>query len=495
MHDQEHLNWAQQEFAYLDLGHLARKKCACRVLSYLSRATGSKVTQFTRNNAELQQAYGLIGHEQILPVSFTQAAAQAAYKRMEPQSPWCIVPLDGSSLNLTDPEHQKGFGQVGGSPLTRGLIVQTALAVSNEGVPLGVLAQHYLARPDSKNKGKSKSQQKRSKDKETKYSLEIIQTVEASTEAAEKTGRLWFQMDRGYDCMLLLEHMAESPNRFTIRGEYDRALWVDEEDEASVENEESHKSVMQALAACPVVAELELSLKGSPTRTAREARLEVRYSELTLRLSDPTRRQTVRSATGKSRRVPIRWPRTLNCVWVQEVSAVPEGETPLRWLLWTNAELNSGEDALEVVTKYSYRWLVEEFHRLWKSGAMKVEETQVRALDHAERIARMSALVACRLLRLARLARDQEDSEASEEFSPAELTLLHLLDPRSPRQAPRPQRKGSLAWVIAVLADLGGYTGKSSGGPPGPLVLARGMKRLANALEGFEAAQRIRDQC
>lgn len=47
------------------------------------------------------------------------------------------------------------------------------------------------------------------------------------------------------------------------------------------------------------------------------------------------------------------------------------------------------------------------------------------------------------------------------------------------------QRKWKLGQVLPIgevvqwIAQVGGYTGKSSGGPPGALVLARGLKRLA----------------
>ena len=36
----------------------------------------------------------------------------------------------------------------------------------------------------------------------------------------------------------------------------------------------------------------------------------------------------------------------------------------------------------------------------------------------------------------------------------------------------------SLVDVVRWIAQEGGYTGKSSGGPPGAIVLSRGMERL-----------------
>jgi hypothetical protein len=62
---------------------------------------------------------------------------------------------------------------------------------------------------------------------------------------------------------------------------------------------------------------------------------------------------------------------------------------------------------------------------------------------------------------------------------------------RSKRIGPRsrwyhPGSNPPIDRVVDLLARIGGYVGKSSGGPPGPLVLARGLLKieyLALALE------------
>jgi len=486
--------WASEEFATLDLNHAARDACGRAVLAMLARGVGTRVTSFTETPAERQQAYGFIENESVDPKALTKAAADAALKRLDAESPWCIVPVDGSSLNLADTHGKKGFGRVGGHDSTRGLIVQTALALDNEGTPLGVLAQVYWSRALAKAPTGTKAARRKIDEKEVRHWLDVVSAAEAAGVDAGVDGRLWFQLDRGYDCSPMLEAMATSLNRFTIRSEYNRALWIDDAVEDDPEAEPTHKYVRDALDAAPVLKELLLEVQGGAGRTARTARLEVQVARVPVRLSDASRRRTVRGVDGKRRKLVDAWPRELTAVRVREIAAPEDGTPALMWTLWVNAEVADAAAAEAVVRAYAQRWRVEEFHKMWKSGAMQVEEIQVRSVENVERIARMAALVACRLLRVTHLARTRPDAEASSEFSRAELAVMKVMDPRSKRQKPRPERIGSMAWAVAVIADMGGYTGKSSGGPPGPLVLARGLERMVERAEGFAAAMRIRDQ-
>jgi len=80
-----------------------------------------------------------------------------------------------------------------------------------------------------------------------------------------------------------------------------------------------------------------------------------------------------------------------------------------------------------------------------------------------------------RIERLKYLARTQPDAKPSSEFSTVELAaLVPLSEPRL-----RKQPMLTLADVVHRIALIGGYTGaKSSGGPPGSVVIARGLLEL-----------------
>lgn len=487
--------WASEELSSLDLGHKARDACAVRVLANMARGVGSRVTDFTTTSAEQQQAYGFVENVAAKPGALTEAAAQAALRRVGQRQGYAIAAVDGTSLKLTDTSGKKQLGRVGTHDSTRGLIVQTAMALSDDGLPLGILDQQIWARSLKKAPKTEARRRRKLEDKESRYWLETVRSAEAAALEAGMQGRMWFQLDRGYDSSLMLDWMATSPNRATIRGEYNRALWIGDEEVPTDQAAAQHRYVKEAIEAAAVLSTMFLPVEAAPKRTGRLAQMELKVAEIDVRLHDKSQRNKVRGVDGKWRNVPVSWPRTLTVVCAREVATTPAGESPLQWMLWVNFPVDSAQTAQTVVRMYSYRWRIEIFHRLWKSGAMKVEQTQTRAIDNIQRIARMSALVACRLYRLTLLARHNPDDPASHELSPTELAVLTHMDPRSPRRTPRPQKKGTIAWAIAVIADIGGYTGKSSGGPPGPFVIARGYQRMRDHAAGFAAAWKIRDQC
>ena len=90
------------------------------------------------------------------------------------------------------------------------------------------------------------------------------------------------------------------------------------------------------------------------------------------------------------------------------------------------------------------------------------------------------------------LARTKPDLPADLEFSEIELHTLLLLKRRSKKKTETvPDSVPTIAQATLWLAELGGYTGKSSGGPPGTITISRGLAKLragADAIPAFLAA-------
>lgn len=95
---------------------------------------------------------------------------------------------------------------------------------------------------------------------------------------------------------------------------------------------------------------------------------------------------------------------------------------------------------------------------------------------HVERWATLLASVAMRLVRLSYLARHHSDAPATIELTAAEIEAAVLARNIKRRKNAAPP---TIAEVVLWIAQEGGYTGKSSGGPPGHLVIARGLHRIA----------------
>jgi hypothetical protein len=165
----------------------------------------------------------------------------------------------------------------------------------------------------------------------------------------------------------------------------------------------------------------------------------------------------------------------LTCVWAREVSEVPAGEKPLDWQLLTTARVRSATDACYILYTYSFRWRVEEFHRGWKSGGTQLQTSQLRSQDALLNLAVILASVAMRAMALRDESRANPQQPATVALSEVELDTLYVLwKKRKRRRKEMPTLQQAVEWI----ARLGGYTGKSSGGPPGVQVINRGLSRL-----------------
>ena len=136
---------------------------------------------------------------------------------------------------------------------------------------------------------------------------------------------------------------------------------------------------------------------------------------------------------------------------------------------------------------YTYRWKIEEFHKTWKTGGCNVEDTQLQSEHGLHVLSFVLATVAMRLQRLMWISRTAPGRPATEEFSDEEISAVFAL-----KNAKRGGRSVVTVGRITLwIAELGGYTGKSSGGPPGAITLGRG---LAQVLPVARAVRNIRNE-
>ncbi len=78
--------------------------------------------------------------------------------------------------------------------------------------------------------------------------------------------------------------------------------------------------------------------------------------------------------------------------------------------------------------------------------------------------------------RIKHLARTEPSLPASVEFEPHEIEATILLKRQQKERNKRlPRGMPTMEQITRWLADLGGYTGKSSGGPPGAITIRRGL--------------------
>lgn len=448
--------WAEQEFSHAQLGDARRTRRLVRIAARAAEHPGSLVTEvFAGQEAERAAAYDFIENPAVHPDAIAWAHHRATAQRCVGQ-PFVFVPVDGSSLSFPDPEGHKGLGFIGSHKAGgRGLKVMSAVAVSLDGVPLGVLSQAFWLRRD---KAKVPHSKRPVDQKETRYWLDVPAQAQRALQAEAPGVEPWFQYDREGDSWpVLLEALEQSPSRYTtVRANRDRCLVNDPEGQ---DDTQPGGKLRPALVETAVEATYELQVVGGPQRKARTANMTLRFREVTLQLRNQW--------TNRRFSAPF------FAVLAREEGTTPPGEKPLEWLLLTTYPVETVEDACLVLFGYAQRWRIEEFHAALKQRGCAVEDSELHDESNLRRWATILSAVAMRLVRLTYLGRHRPQQPASLELSEAERRAIILA-----RHLPISADQLTIGQAVLELAKLGGYTGKSSGGPPGFKVLARGLEEI-----------------
>ncbi len=421
----------------------------------LSAQPTASIPQACGTWARTKAAYRLLGSSSVTPEAIRAAHAQGTVERTQGCETVLVV-QDTTCKDFTSRTATTGLGPLPRTP-GMGLFLHSALAVTPEGVPQGLVWQTSWAR-DPEETGKS--QDRKRKPTEEKESVRWLVT-ERETLSQLPNKRVVTVADREADIFDLLRRERRAGAYLLIRAGQDRRV--------SSEANRLFATIEQA----PVAGERVVRLNRREDRPGRDAKLRLRYLPV-----------TVEPPTGRSDRKAL--PSVACVALLVEEEGAPDGETPVRWLLLTTLPVTTLEEAWECVRWYSLRWLVERYHYVLKSGC-RVEELQLKAKDRLETALALYAVVAWRLLWLTYLSRKEPEASCERVFEPDEWRVLLL----ATGQTPPPPQPPPLRDMVRALARLGGFLGRKHDGEPGVKVLWRGWQRLSDLVAGARLQKEI----
>ena len=446
------VSWAATELAGADLGDARLNRRLVRVAEQLGAQPGASIPVACGGWAETQAAYRLLAHDNVEWESVLAPHWDCSVERLRAHRVVLCL-QDTTELDFTSQPGISGLG-----PLSylrqHGLYVHPTLAVTPDGIPLGVLDAWLWAR-DRETFGEDK----RHWPIEAKESMRWLEGFERCAELAATLPdtRLVYVADRECD---IHEFMVRAGHwlgiDWLIRASHNRCL------------AEGDK-LWERLAKSPVLGEVMFTLPARPGRPSRPVVLTVQAQLVTLRPKG-----------GK--------PITVTALRARE-EAPPANVEPLDWRLLTNRPADTLGQAAELLQWYGSRWSIEVFFRILKTGC-RVEALQLSTLERLEPALALYLIIAWRIQYLTLLGRATPDLPCEAVLDPAEWQAVYVAIHRQPPPVTPPPLSVMLRWI----ARLGGYLGRKHDGPPGPKALWIGLQRARDLAWGMQLASELQSE-
>jgi Transposase DNA-binding/Transposase DDE domain len=214
----------------------------------------------------------------------------------------------------------------------------------------------------------------------------------------------------------------------------------------------------------------DVKLPETKKRKERTATLEVRYCLVSI--SPPSRLKKEGNFN-------------VYAVYATEIN-VPEGCEPVSWMLLTSELVTTQQEAEQILRWYTYRWRIEEYHKILKSGC-KAEAYRLGG-DSMSTMLGFLTVIAAQLLRMTYLHRNSPHSSAAIVLTKLQMDVLLT-------STPAKQKKNvelTVDWAIRAIARLGGYLEHRKNSPIGIQVLWRGWLRLETLCQGWLLHQNLK---
>lgn len=479
------LDWVETEFQGIQLGD---KRLDYRLKLCISQAAriGESTPDRARSKADLKATYRLVDNPKVSMDQILSQHNQSARERCAKHSRVYLV-QDTTDVDLTKPNQRvQGAGPLG-TDKRQGFFYHPLYAITDNGLPLGAVDQVIWTRDPKSLEVPAKertAERKRAcfEEKESCRWLEMMQSGEQLARSLPGTNFV-IVSDSESDIGELLCQASDLPDNcdFIIRqchphlissatdsatGQSIVAASVDEA--LSKAQWRSTRTVRIAGREAPALPDDKKRVRRQ-ARTSRETILRIRA--ITVTIAGPRR-------AGGGNLEPV----TINVVEALEENP-PEGEAPVRWVLFTTLPVQTVEEMESVLDGYCKRWSVELYFKTLKSG-LKIEDMKYETLERYLVAFSMLIPVAWRVEYLKGATRSDPDSSCEKYFTQGEWMAVIIFLTRRPVDPTKPP---SMKAFMTSIAQLGGYINKKSQGPPGSKTIWRGMSRFETIVEAYAA--------
>lgn len=330
-----------------------------------------------------------------------------------------------------------------------GIKVHTALAMSEEGTPYGILAQKQWIRK------RSEFRKWRLRGKRTIRQTENYRWVSTYQQVAKR-------IPAGKHVVVIADRGAAIYDVFAQPRKKNIDLLIRAKDRSVVSKQKKLYKTMQTVQTAGVV---RIKLQKTPARRQRIAIVGIHFARVTILSSDKKQQMKLWCVAAKEQHPPV-------------------DEQGISWVLLTTIPVNGFIDAKRIVSWYTKRWIIERFHYCLKSGC-RIEELQLQEEKRLERALAVYSIVAWKLLWITYMAREHPKEAYTRILSKEEWQVLCRVCAGKRKQ----MEKSTIQEAVRMLAKLGGFLGRHGDNQPGIKTLCIGIRRFTDIMNGWNLSK------
>ena len=442
--------WAARDCATADLGDARLTQRLISLVAKLAEHPQCSLPEALGEWSATKAAYRFFSNPRVTVEAIYDSHREATLDKMQNQSTILAV-QDTTIFNFTLHRQTEGLGPIGQAGLS-GFFLHSCLAVTTEGVPQGILAHRLWVRSPEAKDSHNTHKKRPLADKESARWIDMTKEVRATVPDSTRVIMVGDRESDIFDLFLL----AASNHDFLVRAAWDRRL------------HDSDEYLWQTVENAPILGRTTVKIPRADERPERAAILTLQTATVTLRIPPHRKKEKLQ-------------PPTLNALLVREESP-PDGEQPIEWMLLTTLPITTPEEAVQCLTWYTYRWRVERYHYILKSGC-QIEKLQLEAKDRLMRAMAVYSVIATRLLWLTYQARETPEAPCTVVLRESEWKALYAAKHKT---TSLPERPPNLQTAVLWIAKLGGFLGRKHDGNPGLKVLWKGLRRLEDLTTMWE---------
>jgi hypothetical protein len=446
--------WASTQFSTADLRNKRRTERLVYLAIQIATHPSGSLPEQTESWNDLRAAYNLFDRPEVTFQAIATPHWELTKKTNEER---LLIIEDTTEMDFGPSRQIAGLSPVG-SGSSRGFHLHSGLMVSAESDRVYGLAGQLIYHRQPVPEGETRTQRLQRDDRESQIWCKLVNQI-----GSPPPGVSWVHVvDRGADDFEFFFACQQTTTEWVARAKNVNRVIITPKGQ-----EQSLKSYLETL---PEAGQYTLDLRARPKQPARTAKLVVAFGALTMptpKLMSPFLKRV------KPSPIPM-W-----VVWVREVDP-PQGVEPIEWVLYTSLPVETFDEAIVIVGYYEKRWLIEEWHKVLKTG-LQVQRRQLKTSERLEAMVGLMSVVAIRLFQLKGEARTAPERPAEEVVPPKYVAGLKAVRKLGASIALTAGR------FFRELAMLGGFIGRRRDGNPGWITIWRGWDRLQDMIRGAEA--------